>query len=175
MAGRNQHKKALPLAIVQKTLHQLIVAWRKADLDPETARLLADFAAETKRRSKGTLDLERAMVDLETMDNCLRLFLDRMANGIVPIDGASARKAPPARGKRPSLGDPFNSLVGRLAKIFAAAGGKVTAPTWTKNSKRVSLFVAFVMRVNDLLPNNVKQQHASEAAWSKAVARALRA
>ncbi len=173
-AGLNQQKKALPLAIFKKSLQKLIVAWREADLDPETARLLADFAAETKQRSKGTLDLERAMVDLETMDHCLRLFLDRMANGIVPIDGASARKAPPARRNRPSLGDPFNSLVGRLAEIFAAAGGKVTAPTWTENSKRVSSFVAFVMRVNGSFRDDVKQNHATDAAWSKAVALALR-
>ena len=168
-AGRKRHKKLLQLEMFRKAMRQFVSAWSNADNDPETARLLADFAAETEYRSKGALDFQKIRVDLETVDNCLRLFLDRMANGIVPIDGALARKAPPARRNRPSLGDPFNSLVGRLAEIFAAAGGKVTAPTWTENSKRVSSFVAFVMRANDCFPNDVKQNHATDAAWSKAI------
>ena len=174
-AGRNQHKKAPPLAAFRKALHQLVTAWRTADADPATARLLADFAAETENRSKRALEFERTLVDLETMADCLDLFLGRIAKGVVPIPGPSARNAPPARGKRPSLHDPFTPLVRRLAETVAAAGGHVTAATLTEKSRQVSLFVAFVMRLNDSLPDCVKYQHASEAAWSKAVARALRA
>ncbi len=173
-AGRNQHKKALPLTILQKTLHQLIVTWREAGLDPETARLLADFAAETKHRPKGTPDLEQMLVDLEVMAGHLDLFLDQVANGVRPIDGPSASKAPPAARKPKPLADPFTGLVRGLEEIITAAGGTVTAATMTDRSERVSMFVAFVMRVNDCFHDDIRQNRASDAAWSKAVGRALR-
>lgn len=173
-AGRKQHKKLLPLEMFRKAIRQLVSAWNDADGDPETARLFADFAAETEYRSKRALDFQQLRVDLEIMDNCLRLFLDRMANGIVPIDGASARKTSPAPDKMIPLTDPFTCLVREFAKIFTEAGGSVTAPTLTYHSSPVSSFVAFVMRANDCVPNDVKQNHATDAAWSKAVARALR-
>ena len=173
-AGRKRHKKLLKLEIFRKAMRQVVSAWSDADGDPVTARLLADFAAEIECRSKRALDFQQIQVDLEVIDISLQRFLDRMADSVVPIGGAPAQNASPANGKRPSLDHPFNSLVGRLAKIFKKAGGKVTTPTLISNSIRVSLFVAFVIRVNDNLPENAKQQHASEAAWSKAVARALR-
>ncbi len=44
-AGRKQHKKLLPLEMFRKAIRQLVSAWNDADGDPETARLLADFAA----------------------------------------------------------------------------------------------------------------------------------
>ncbi len=173
-AGHNLHKKALPLTILQKTLHQLIVTWREAGLDPETARLLSDFAAETKHRPKGTPDLEQMLVDLEVMAGHLDLFLDQVANGVRPIDGPSASKAPPAARMPKPLADPFTSLVRDLEEIITAAGGTVTAATMTDRSERVSMFVAFVMRVNDRFHDDIKHNHASDPAWSKAVGRALR-
>jgi len=173
-AGLDQNKKVLPLTTFKKTLHQLIVTWREMGLDPETARLLADFAAETKHRPKGTPDLEQMLVDLEVMAGHLDLFLDQVANGVRPIDGPSASKAPPAARMPKPLADPFTGLVRDLEAIITEAGGTVTAATMTESSKRVSTFVAFVMHVNDCFPNDVKQIHATDAAWSKAIARALR-
>ena len=173
LTGRKLHKKVPPLAAFRDSLGHVITAWRNAGLDPETARLIADIAAEIKHQSKGRLDLGRTLIDLELITHSLNLHLERIAKSVQPIGGPSTRKAPSAHGNRPSLEDPFNSLVGRLAKIFTAAGGKVTAPTLTDSSKRTSLFVALVMRVNDNLPESAKIQRATKAAWSKAVARAL--
>ena len=151
---RNRHRKALPLENFRKALHDLVAAWTQADQHTETARLLTDFAAEIQ--VFGKMDFEETRGDLETMASALDHFLSRMEKGVSPTD------------------DPLYALVQELSKILTNAGGRVSAATLTNTSKRVSPFVAFVTRVNDIIPDNAKRHHVNDAAWSKAVARALR-
>ena len=77
-AGRNQNKKILPLAAFRSSLLGMIDAWNAADQNPETARLLTDFAAENNFGPGGSLDFEKTRIDLDSMAMSLDQFLTRI-------------------------------------------------------------------------------------------------
>lgn len=148
-----QHQKAVPLKTFHAALHNLVASWTQADQHTESAQILIDFSSEIK--FLGNIDLEQIRGDLGTTAIALDHYLLRMEKNVS------------------ATSDLFCVFVQELAKTLKKEGLRITAATLTDTSKRTSSFVAFVIRLNDILPDNVKRSHRGNAAWSKAVARAL--
>lgn len=153
----DKHRTPLPLTALHKSLRQLVTDWGHADLDPSTARLLSDFAAEIKVPSKGALDFEKIRLDLMTIAQLFERFLARMHEGVSLTH------------------DTFSLLIHDLRTIVNSAGGKVTVAIPTDDmSKHISPFVEFVSRVNRCLPPEVVHPPASTRSLSMTVYRALK-